>query len=611
MIKIEDLAFEYFERDEEGYLTDMINAIRGINFDAKKGEIVGIVGKNGSGKSTLAKILNRLLLPIEGTVIIGGRDALDENNELQVRKDVGMVFQNPDDQLIGSIVAEDVAFGAENIGVPQYKLWERVLKAIDQAGLTTYIKDTTKDSSKDKTEKKRKYAYAKDFSDRRINELSGGEKQKVAIAGVLAMEPKCIVLDEATSMLDPKSRWDIIALMKKLKDELGITVIMITHMMEELIVADKIYVMHMGKIVMKGRREAIFSRGEELRDYGLDCPKSVVIKSKLVDEGIINDSSIYTVDGIVNRIKMEYPMAFEKSVPLPELVEDSRKVDPVNAILFDKVSFSYGKKKVLDEVSLTVAKGEYVAIVGSTGSGKSTLLSHIPRLISPSSGSVYVDGMDIGDRSTDIRKLRCKIGYVFQYPEQQLFAKNVYEDVVFGPRNVGISEVEAEKRAYEAISLVGLSEDVYDMPLSKLSGGQRRRVALAGVLAMKPEYLILDEPVAGLDPAGKEEMLAIIDILHREVGITILMVSHDIESVAKYADKVIVMEKGNVVYNGSPANAFYTIWKETGEMHQLPVMMQILIKLREAGLPVECFVTEEEAGIAAIKKALGWHFSKE
>jgi len=171
--------------------------------------------------------------------------------------------------------------------------------------------------------------------------------------------------------------------------------------------------------------------------------------------------------------------------------------------------------------------------------------------------------------------------------------------------------VEAEKRAYEAISLVGLSEDMYDMPLSKLSGGQRRRVALAGVLAMKPEYLILDEPVAGLDPAGKEEMLAIIDILHREVGITILMVSHDIESVAKYADKVIVMEKGNVVYNGSPANAFYTIWKETGEMHQLPVMMQILIKLREAGLPVECFVTEEEAGIAAIKKALGWHYSKE
>ncbi len=591
MIKIRDLAFEYFERDEEGYLTGMINAIRGINFDAKKGEIIGIVGKNGSGKSTFAKILNRLLLPIEGTVIIGGRDALEEENILDVRKTVGMVFQNPDDQLIGSIVAEDVAFGAENIGVPGYKLWKRVLSSIEQAGLTVYG------------------AKSKDVADRRINELSGGEKQKVALAGVLAMEPKCIVLDEATSMLDPKSRWDIIRLMKKLQEELGITIIMITHMMEELIIANTIYVMHQGKIVMRGRKEAIFSEGEKLMQYGLDLPPVVELKNKLYDEHIISDQYIYTVDGIVNRIKMEYPNAFEKGITLPDNIDSHNKIDPVNAILMDKVCFSYGEKEVLKDVSLSVGKGEYVAVVGSTGSGKSTLLSHIPRLLKPSSGTVYVDGIDVCDRTTDIRKLRCKIGYVFQYPEQQLFAKNVYEDVVFGPRNVGVSKVEAEKRAYEAIRLVGLPDDIYDMPISKLSGGQKRRVALAGVLAMKPEYLILDEPVAGLDPEGKREMLDIIDTLHKEVGITILMVSHDIESVATYADRVIVVDKGEIVYSGAPANAFYAIWKNSSDKtYNLPVMMQVLIKLRQSGLPVECFATSMETGIKNIKQALGWHY---
>ncbi len=591
MIKIRDLAFEYFERDEEGYLTDMINAIRGINFDAKKGEIIGIVGKNGSGKSTFAKILNRLLLPIEGTVIIGGKDAMDEDNILDVRKTVGMVFQNPDDQLIGSIVAEDVAFGAENIGVPSYKLWKRVLTAIEQAGLTVYG------------------AKSKDVADRRINELSGGEKQKVALAGVLAMEPKCIVLDEATSMLDPKSRWDIIMLMKKLQEELGITVIMITHMMEELIVANTIYVMHQGKIVMRGRKEAIFSEGDKLKQYGLELPPVVELKNRLWEENIISDQYIYTVDGIVNRIKMEYPNAFEKGLKLPDNVGSHNKIDPVNAILMDKVSFSYGDKEVLKEVSLSVGKGEYVAVVGATGSGKSTLLSHIPRLLKPTSGTVYVDGIDVCDRTTDIRKLRCKIGYVFQYPEQQLFAKNVYADVVFGPRNVGVSKVEAEKRAYEAIKLVGLPDDIYDMPISKLSGGQKRRVALAGVLAMKPEYLILDEPVAGLDPEGKREMLQIIDTLHKEVGITILMVSHDIESVSAYADRVIVVDNGEIVYSGEPANAFYAVWeKNQSESYSLPVMMQALIKLRQSGLPVECFATSMETGIHYIKQALGWHY---
>ncbi len=604
MIKIRDLAFEYFDRDEEGNLTDMINAIRGINFDARKGEFIGVCGKNGSGKSTFARILNRLLVPIEGTVVIGGKDALDEDNILDIRKAVGMVFQNPDDQLIGSVVSEDVAFGAENLGVAQEELWERVINAVEQAGLVAY------GARADGVEK---------YVDRRINELSGGEKQKVAIAGVLAMKPQCIVLDESTSMLDPKSRLEIIRTMKVLNEKLGITIIMITHMMEELLYADTIYLLHQGKLVAKGRRESIFSKDSNLFDYGLDYPEIVKIREILLENNIIRDKSIFTVEDMVARIKKEHPYSFELDVNMPVPMTEHKRIDPVNAILVDKLSCGYGKKKVLEDISFSVGKGEYVAVVGATGTGKSTLLQHIPALLKPLSGTVYVDGIDVNDRTTDIQALRCKIGYVFQYASQQLFGKNVYEDVVFGPRNVGVSEVEAEKRAYEAIKLVGLPDDIYDMPINKLSGGQRKRVALAGVLAMKPEYLILDEPTSGLDPVGKMEMLDIIDALHREAGITIIVVTHDVEAIAQRADRLIVLDGGSLSYDGDVAMGFYKQWCDAykrvpdtdvktdsvgGYMANIPVIMQLLIKLRLAGMPVDCVEMDVTKGVENIIKCL-------
>ncbi len=625
MIKIRDLAFEYFDRDEEGNLTDMINAIRGINFDARKGEFIGVCGKNGSGKSTFARILNRLLVPIEGTVVIGGRDALDEDNILDIRKTVGMVFQNPDDQLIGSVVSEDVAFGAENLGVAQEELWERVINAVEQAGLVTYSAGGDGARSDDaKSVRKARRESAKLFANRRINQLSGGEKQKVAIAGVLAMNPQCIVLDESTSMLDPRSRLEIIKTMKELNEKLGITIIMITHMMEELLIADTIYLLHQGKLVAKGRKESIFAKDSNLFDYGLDYPEIVKIREILLENNVIRDKSIFTVDGMVARIKKEHPYSFELNVKMPLPMAEHRRIDPVNAILVDKLTCGYGKKRVLEDISFSVGKGEYVAVVGATGTGKSTLLQHIPALLKPISGTVYVDGIDVNDRTTDIQSLRCKIGYVFQYASQQLFGENVYEDVVFGPRNVGVSEVEAEKRAYEAIKLVGLPDNIYDMPINKLSGGQKKRVALAGVLAMKPEYLILDEPTSGLDPVGKKEMLDIIDALHSEAGITIIMVTHDVAAIADRADRLIVLDGGRLSYDGDVAMGFYKQWYDSyvsvaekytsghgvadvvghradiAAMANIPVIMQLLISLRLAGMPVDCVETDMAKGVENI-----------
>lgn len=586
MIKIRDMEFEYFDRDEAGNLTDMINAIRGINFDADKGDFIAIVGRNGSGKSTFAKILNRLLVPIDGTVLIDGLDAKDENNILPIRKKVGMVFQNPDDQLIGSIVAEDVAFGAENIGVPQTSLWDRVVDSIKRAGLSL----------------KGNFAEVEETAKKRINQLSGGEKQKVAIAGVLAMKPLCIVLDESTSMLDTRSRWEILDRMKELNKKEGITIILITHIMDEALLADKIYVMDKGKLVMQGRREEIFSDEEKLFEYGLECPKIVSAVGYLHDNGVIKNRNIYDIETLISRIKLEHPKFFWKDVFATDIEISKRKTDPVQAIIFDSVSFSYGKKQVLKDISFTVNKGEYVAIIGRTGVGKSTLLQMIPRFLKPDSGNIYVDGIDVNDRTTNLRTLRNKIGYVFQYPEHQLFAKNVYEDVVFGPRNIGISEVEAEKRAYESIELVGLSQEVYDLPISKLSGGQKRRVALAGVLAMKPEYLVLDEPLAGLDPEGRTEMLKIIDILHSQAGITIIMISHDVESVAEYCDRVIVMDDGEMVSEGYPAEIFYNF---RDKLDSIPFIQRLLTGLRKEGLDVSCMPIYYEDNVQRWSDELG------
>ncbi|MBQ9198845.1 MAG: ATP-binding cassette domain-containing protein [Lachnospiraceae bacterium] len=586
MIKIKNLEFEYYERDEEDNLTDMINAIRGINFDAKKGDFIAVAGRNGSGKSTFAKILNCLITPIDGTVLIGDIDAINgtEDDIFKIRKKVGMVFQNPDNQLIGSIVAEDVAFGAENIGIPSDKLWERVLEALDASGLGVKM------------------------AEKKINELSGGEKQKTAIAGVLAMKPSCIVLDEATSMLDNKSRWEILNSIKALNEKLGLTIIMITHNMDELLLADYIYIMNKGKIFLRGRKEYIFSNRDKLKEAGLETPVIADIRDLLFKNKVIRDDSLFSVDEIVRRVKKEHPKAFFLDTKLQENHFPKLRINPVNAVLFNHASYAYYKKNILNDISLSIGKGEFVVITGGTGTGKSTLLKMIPALIKAKPEMVYVDGVDVMDKATDLGEIRKKIGFVLQYPEQQLFAKNVYEDVVFGPRNTGISEVEAEKRAYEAIALVGLSDEIYDMPINKLSGGEKRRVALAGVIAMQPEYLILDEPLSGLDPEGKQNMLDIMEALHKDAGITIIMVSHDIESVTRYADRLIVLKGGNVLVDGVPENAFYEMYlraeDKEKELYNLPVMMQLLIRLRSEGLSVDCLITDIDKGVSSIVEAL-------
>lgn len=269
IVKAENLTFEYIRRDEEGNVEGITKAVDNMSIDIKQGDFVAVLGHNGSGKSTFAKHLNALVMPTEGTVWVDGMDTREEENTLKVRQTAGMVFQNPDNQIVGTLVDEEVGFGPENIGVPTEEIWERVEKSLKAVGM---------------------YAFRNQSS----NKLSGGQKQRVAIAGIVAMKPKCIVLDEPTAMLDPLGRKDVLRVLHELNRQENVTVILITHYMEEVIDIDKLYVMDDGKLVMSGTPREIFSQVEKLKELRLDVPHVTELAYELQKEGVPLKNGILT-----------------------------------------------------------------------------------------------------------------------------------------------------------------------------------------------------------------------------------------------------------------------------------------------------------------------------
>ena len=280
------------------------------------------------------------------------------------------------------------------------------------------------------------------------------------------------------------------------------------------------------------------------------------------------------------------------------------------SIILDKVNYTYEigsgfEKHALKDVSCVIEKGEFIGLIGHTGSGKSTLIQHLNGIIKADSGNIFFDGEYIYDKDYDMRKLRNKVGLVFQYPEHQLFETDIFKDVCFGPRNQGLSEKDVQLRAFEALRLVGLPENLYYQSPFDLSGGQKRRAAIAGVLAMKPEYLILDEPTAGLDPKGRDEILGHISKLHEETGITVILVSHSMEDVAKYVERIIVMNRGSVLYDDAPREVF----RHYKELEQVglaaPQVTYIMQALAARGMNVDTSVTTIKEAEEEILRALG------
>ena len=571
IIEMNQISYEYNRLDDDGKITGVTKALNAVDLHVEPGNFITILGHNGSGKSTLAKHINALLFPTEGCVIVDGYDTADEKNLLAIRQCAGMIFQNPDNQIIGTVVEEDVGFGPENMGVESKEIWARVEESLKTVGMYEYRKSSP-------------------------NKLSGGQKQRVSIAGVLAMHPKCIILDEPTAMLDPQGRREVIRAIRALNDVERITIILITHYMEEAIHSDRVFVMDHGEIVMQGSPKEIFSREEELTKYHMTLPVVTQVGCRLKAAGAHLPDGILTRKELVSECLRNWDHGDSPSGDISAKESDWDHGDsPSGDISAKESDWDHG-----DSPSGDI---QFVGIAGHTGSGKTTLVQLLDRLLKPTSGTIMLNGDDIYSKKYDTKKLRKTVGIVFQYPEYQLFEETVLKDVAFGPKNLGLPEKEAVQNATEALKLVGIEEKDFALSPFELSGGQRRRVAIAGVLAMHPQILILDEPTAGLDPEGRDEIFSLLSGLH-EQGMTVILVSHSMEDIARYTERVIVLDHGKVKLDGTPADVFAEI-KELEEIGlAVPEVTYIMRDLKAAGLPVKENITIPGDAVREILRAL-------
>lgn len=587
MVKTDKLVFEYEKRDEEGNVIGKQRAIDEVDIQIEKGRFIAILGHNGSGKSTFAKHINALLVPGGGTMWVGGRDTKDEDELWNIRQSAGMVFQNPDNQIIATVVEEDVGFGPENLGVPTKEIWQRVDDALEKVGMT-------------------EYRY------RSPNKLSGGQKQRVAIAGVVAMRPECIVLDEPTAMLDPNGRKEVIRTVRDLQKQEKVTVILITHYMEEVTDADYIYVMDKGKVVMEGKPEQIFSKVDLLKHYRLDVPQATAVADELIRKGFPVSAGTLTREALCREVvslarergRIQDPLG--KEVYRDE-VKNRPDGDPV--LRLKNLNYIYNpgtayEKHAMKGVDLDIWQGEFIGIIGHTGSGKSTLIQHLDGLIRATGGELFFQGENIYQEGYSMKTLRQQVGLVFQYPEHQLFEADVLSDVCFGPKNQGLSDEECRQRAKEALQMVGFPETLYNASPFDLSGGQKRRVAIAGVLAMRPKVLVLDEPTAGLDPKGRDDILDQIALLQKTTHMTVILVSHSMEDVARYVDRIIVMNRGEKIFDDTPKRVFrhYKRLEEVGLA--APEVTYLMHELRAQGIPVSTDITLVEEAADEIERVL-------
>ncbi len=568
MIVVEDVHYQYTKGDKAS------PALKSISLTITEADCLGIIGPNGSGKSTLALCLNGLIQPTDGRVVINGLDTSDPTHSWEIYRQVGMIFQNPDNQLISTTVERELAFGLENIGLPTREIHERVEWALDRFHLTEY----------------RLYPP---------HRLSGGEKQRLAIAAVVAMHPRYLVCDEATALLDPTTRSEIMSLILSLRHEYEMGIVYITQYPEEAVMMDHTILMAEGRIVVDAEPAIVFGDAERMARYGLDSPVAMRLAKALRSRQLDVPDDIVRTETLIDHISQWTPVDKAPDIREPTMpaINDTR--EPV--VEFQDVTYTYAPDTILAApalrgVSVRIYPGECVALIGPNGSGKSTFIQHINRLLIPASGTVHINGMDLADPAINLRRIRQQVGLIFQFPEAQLFEDRIFDDVAFGPRNMDVPEDEIPERVHHALVRVHLDPERFaDRHPFSLSGGEKRRAAIAGILAMEPDILALDEPTAGLDPEGIRQIEAIFRT-YRDAGSTLLLISHDMDLVARLADRVIVMKDGQIIADDVPHRLF------TSDIHienwslERPILCHLLAAVRSSGIPVSAgFFDVEEA----------------
>ena len=526
MIEIQELTFKYAEAKK--------NALENVTLNIQKGDFVGIIGESGAGKTTLCSCLNALIPhhytgDFYGSVKVEGQDTFDVKPDKLALK-VGSVFQDIESQIVSYFVEDEILFGLENFGVPANQIEERITEALEALGIS-------------------------ELRHREISTLSGGQKQKVVFASIIALKPDYLILDEPTGELDPASSLQIFKLLKKLNEERGITVIvaeqkimLLCEFVKKLIVLEKGTVVHYGEI------RSTLTHQREMEEAGINCPRVLTLTGKMMEEGL-TPSGMKTEERIC--LNTQEAADFIKRMmgndchvkadndslkPSQELVTEPSE-QPV--LEFKGVCFSYNETANVHDLNVKIQKGDFTAITGSNGAGKSTFSKLCNGLLQPSAGDVFVLGQNT--KRNKVSSLAKHIGFLFQNPDRQICCNTVEEEIAFSLKNNGLSKEEIQRKVEATIKEFGF--DAKTEPFN-MSRGQRQRLCLACLIALNPEILILDEPTTGLDYRECMEMMNRIRELN-ENGTTVIMVCHDMEVVLDFAKSVIVMNRGEILAQGA------------------------------------------------------------
>lgn len=526
-------------------------ALKHINLQIKTGEIVLITGPAGSGKTTLCSCINGLVPHYhEGELV--GEVTIGPYNTRKVRVGglaslVGMVFQDPESQLVTNSVADEVAFGPENLGIPREEINERVEKALRSTRMTGY-------------------------EEREPHSLSGGEQQACVIAATYSMHPEIYVLDEPLANLDPQGRSQVLELVVRMARERGKTLVVVEHSLEEILpLVERVIIMDQGQIVRDGTVKEVLAAGDI---KGVFKRPDIV---RLAEEFKIGSCPLKP-ESLFKALHDQY-----KPVQLKARVESERTNGRGKALIELKhVTYGYQKDvEALNDVSLTIHEGEFVALMGRNGSGKTTLVSHLIALVIPTSGEVTVAGMDT--RTTPTHILAKEVGFCFQNPNHQIVSFNVRDEMTFGLKAHNIDPAEYESRINEALEIVKMTA-YKDADIFDLGKGQKQRIALASVLTLKPRILVIDEPTTGQDPEMSFEIFEIIKQLNQN-GTTVLMITHRVDQAAIYAKRAIVLNHGRLAYDGPVKELLLDEKLMKANSLELPDITKLAKSLSGYGIP--------------------------
>lgn len=536
-VKVSNLSFTYRNSDQK--------ALDNINFNLNQGEMIAVMGRSGAGKSTLCRCMNGIIPKfirgdISGNIEVFG-ESIKDKPIYQIAQNVGLVFQDFEYQLFSTNVELEVAFGPENLALPREEIEKRIKHSLQIVGLTG-------------------------FENRQPYTLSGGEKQRLAIASILSMKPKIMVLDEPTTDLDPIGRYEIFRSLVELKKD-SMSMLLVEHDAEDIVDSDKIMILSDGKIVAFDDTKNILKDIKLLESYGI---RPLQIPKLFIEIGLdmlpFTAESAYETSGkllgsLIDNNK--YNLLIEK--------DKNRKYGDVVIEIKDLI-YAYSKdKNALNGINLNIREGEFVAIIGQNGSGKTTLAKHLNGLLKPTSGKVICFGRDTS--KTKITELGKDVGYVFQNPDHQIFANTVKEELMFGPKNYGLSDEQISTNVAQALKAVHL-EGYEDRDPFSLTKGERQRLAVASVLACKPKVLILDEPTTGLDYDQQKSMMELLRSLN-STGHTVIVITHSLWVVAEYAHRAVILHNGSVVIDGNVREVF----SEQEKLESVGMRLPEIIKL--------------------------------